>query len=162
MQIKTFQQYAQTKKESTQPPPTLVPSTYQALLAEYPGIDVPDFWATPKHNVTHSIDTGDNPPCKTKCRFLMPGSPKEQKGKELLENMAKMGILKRIGPQEPTYWSSALHLAPKADGGLRACGDYRALNNITIKDSYPLPNIRTFVGKLKGAQIFSKIDLTSA
>jgi hypothetical protein len=47
----------------------------------------------------------------------------------------------------------------KKDGTQRMCVDYRALNEITIKNKYPLPHIEDLFDQLKGARVFSKIDL---
>ena len=47
----------------------------------------------------------------------------------------------------------------KKDGGNRLCTDYRKLNDITIKNKYPLPKIEDLFVQLAGAQVFSKIDL---
>jgi hypothetical protein len=41
------------------------------------------------------------------------------------------------------------------------CGDYRNLNNITIKNKYPLPRIQDLFDQVKGAGVFSKIDFRS-
>jgi hypothetical protein len=48
----------------------------------------------------------------------------------------------------------------KPDGSSRPCGDYRLLNSKTIKDTYTLPNLRDFIGKMSGKKFFSTIDLT--
>jgi hypothetical protein len=41
------------------------------------------------------------------------------------------------------------------------CVDYRSLNNVTIKNNYPLPRIDDLFDQMRGARVFSKIDLRS-
>jgi hypothetical protein len=50
----------------------------------------------------------------------------------------------------------------KKDGSKRLCVDYRALNVVTNKNKYPLPRINVLFEQLRGAKIFSKIDLNSS
>ncbi|KAK3534603.1 hypothetical protein QTP86_016754 [Hemibagrus guttatus] len=50
----------------------------------------------------------------------------------------------------------------KKDSGLRPCIDYRALNKITVKFRYPLPLIPAALERLRGATVFTKLDLLSA
>eukprot|EP00066_Takifugu_rubripes_P011978 XP_011601244.1 PREDICTED: uncharacterized protein LOC105416325 [Takifugu rubripes] len=50
----------------------------------------------------------------------------------------------------------------KKDGTLRPCIDYRSLNEITIKNKYPLPLLNAAFAPLHQAQVFSKLDLRSA
>jgi hypothetical protein len=49
----------------------------------------------------------------------------------------------------------------KKDSSKRLVVDYRSLNEVTIKNKYPLPNINDLFDQLKGAKVFSKIDLRS-
>ena len=49
----------------------------------------------------------------------------------------------------------------KKDGTLRMCIDYRHINKVTVKNKYPLPRIEDLFYQLKGASVFSKIDLRS-
>ncbi|OMO55593.1 reverse transcriptase [Corchorus capsularis] len=49
----------------------------------------------------------------------------------------------------------------KKDGSMRLCIDYRELNKVTVRNRYPLPRIDDLFDQLKGAQVFSKIDLRS-
>ena len=47
------------------------------------------------------------------------------------------------------------------DGSLRLCIDYRRLNQVTVKNKYPLPIIDDLLDQLRGVSVFSKIDLRS-
>ena len=51
--------------------------------------------------------------------------------------------------------------APKADGKLRLCVDYRALNAKTVRDRFPTPTAGDLIARTRGAHFFSKIDLHS-
>ena len=52
-------------------------------------------------------------------------------------------------------------LVEKKDGTLRMVVDYRALNEVTIKNKYPLPMINDLFDQLQGAKVFSNTDLRS-
>lgn len=58
--------------------------------------------------------------------------------------------------------ASSFFFVGKKDGGLRPCIDYRTLNNSTVKFWYPLPLVPAALEQLRGAKIFSKLDLRSA
>ncbi|WVZ53468.1 hypothetical protein U9M48_004406 [Paspalum notatum var. saurae] len=58
-------------------------------------------------------------------------------------------------------WASPVLLTEKKDGSLRMCVDYRGLNAVIVKNKYPLPKTEDLFDQLKGACIFSKIDLRS-
>ena len=58
-------------------------------------------------------------------------------------------------------WGASVLFAKKKDDTLRLCIDYRQLNKVTVKNKYPLPRIDKLFDQLKGAKVFSKIDLRS-
>ena len=151
----TFAKYSAAQKSAAETKP--VPPQYQALLDKYPDVLQCKFLDTPLHGVIHHIDTSDKPPCRAKVRPLLKGSPKEVIGKKNWFELEKLGIIEKIKPGEPTPWSSALHLAPKDGDDLRVCSDFRALNDLTTLDTYPLPSLRAFSSELQGSKIFSKV-----
>ena len=58
-------------------------------------------------------------------------------------------------------WGAPVLWVEKKDRTQRLVMDYRSLNEVTIKNKYPLPNINDLFDQLKGACVFSKIDLRS-
>jgi hypothetical protein len=73
--------------------------------------------------------------------------------KELLD-------LKIIRPSV-SPWGAPVIFVKKKDGSLRLCIDYRDLNHTTMKNRYPMPRIDDLLDHMKGAVVFSKIDLRS-
>lgn len=55
--------------------------------------------------------------------------------------------------------ASPFFFVKKKDGKLRPVQDYRHLNSGTVKNEYPLPLVSELVDKLKGAKVFSKVDV---
>ena len=64
-----------------------------------------------------------------------------------------------IKPSSSPYGACILFV-PKKNGKFRMCIDYRALNKITIKDKYPLPDAEQVIEQLQGATHFSQLDLS--
>jgi hypothetical protein len=58
-------------------------------------------------------------------------------------------------------WGALVLFVQKKDGSQRMCVDYRSLNDVTIKNKYPLPHIEDLFDHMRGARVFSKIDLRS-
>ena len=56
-------------------------------------------------------------------------------------------------------WGALILFAKKKDKTLRLCIDYRQLNRVTVKNQYPLPRIDDLYDQLKGARVYSKINL---
>ncbi|CAF1473310.1 unnamed protein product [Adineta ricciae] len=74
-----------------------------------------------------------------------------------IDEMLNEGIIR---PSNRT-WASPIVLAPKKDGTLRFCVDYRKLNAVTIRDAYPIPRIDDTLDALEEAQFISTLDLRS-
>ena len=58
-------------------------------------------------------------------------------------------------------WGAPVLFVKKKDGTMRLCIDYRGINNVTVKDKYPLPRIDELLDQLHEASWFSNIDLAS-
>jgi hypothetical protein len=75
--------------------------------------------------------------------------------KEQLQDLINRGLIRpSVSP-----WGAPVLFVKKKDGSMRLCIDYRELNRVTIKNKYPLPRIDDLFDQLKGAKVFSNIDL---
>ena len=105
--------------------------------------------------VQHEIKTGDAKPIKQMPRRL-PLSLRPEAEAEI-QRMLSQGI---IEPSD-SPWASPVVLVRKRDGTVRFCLDYRRLNDVTVKDSYPIPRIDESLDALGGSNWFSTLDLAS-
>jgi hypothetical protein len=82
---------------------------------------------------------------------------------ELVELKKQIAELQSKGFIRPSSspWGAPVLFAEKKDGTQRMCADYRSLNEVTIKNRYPLPRIEDLFDQMKGVSVFSKIDLRS-
>jgi hypothetical protein len=82
---------------------------------------------------------------------------------ELVELKKQIDELLEKGYIRPSTspWAAPVLFVEKKDGTKRMCIDYRALNEVTVKNKYPLPRIEDLFDQLRGASVFSKIDLRS-
>jgi hypothetical protein len=105
--------------------------------------------------VLHKINTGQAHPIKQAPRRI-PIHQKEEVSKEL-KRMLDAGVVK----PSKSPWASPIVIVRKSDGSIRFCVDYRKVNEVTIKDSYPLPRINDSLDVLRGSSWFSVLDLQS-
>ena len=81
---------------------------------------------------------------------------------ELKRQLTELLDRGHIRPSCSPFGAPVLFVAKKDTEELRMCVDYRALNNITVKDSYPIPRIDQLIDILHGAETFTKLDLAAA
>jgi hypothetical protein len=79
---------------------------------------------------------------------------------ELKKQLAELHAKGFIRPSSSS-WGAPVLFVEKRNGTQWMCVDYRSLNEVTIKNKYPLPWIEDLFDQMKGASVFSKIDLRS-
>jgi hypothetical protein len=84
-------------------------------------------------------------------------TPKFGELKEYIKELLEKGFIR----PSSSPWEAPLIFVPKKDGTQRLCMDYRVLNEVTIKNKYPLLRIDDLFDQLHGVCVFSKIDLQS-
>jgi hypothetical protein len=70
-----------------------------------------------------------------------------------------MGVITKV--TEPSEWVNSIVLVPKANGKLRICMDPKDLNQVIMRQHYPLPTVEDIMTRLTGAQIFSILDAST-
>ena len=78
-----------------------------------------------------------------------------QELKVQLQELLDRGFIKLT----TSHWGTPVLLAKMKDKTLQLCIDYRQLNRVTIKNKYCLPRIDDLFDQLRGARVYSKIDL---
>ncbi|KAA8499909.1 Transposon Ty3-I Gag-Pol polyprotein [Porphyridium purpureum] len=106
--------------------------------------------------VEHVIRLKDEKPVRVGRVYRL--SPAELKVlRETLDDLLDKGF---VQPSQSPFGAPVLFVKKK-DGSMRMCVDYRALNDATVKDRYPLPNMDELLDRLGAAHCFSKLDLAS-
>ncbi|WVZ52529.1 hypothetical protein U9M48_003577 [Paspalum notatum var. saurae] len=110
----------------------------------------------PERDIEFSIELVHGTAPIYKKAYRISGVELLEVNKQIDELLEKGFIRKSTSP-----WASPALLTEKKDGTLRMCVDYRGLNAVTVKNKYPPPRIEDLFDQLKGACVFSKIDLRS-
>ncbi|BHF70212.1 hypothetical protein SprV_0301326200 [Sparganum proliferum] len=128
----------------------------KTLLNSFPDLFA---WSTDTigrtHLIQHTIDTGDAKPVWQPPRRI-PVRYREEVNK-LLDELLQAKIIQ----PSSSPWASPIALVPKKDGSVRLCVDYRRLNAVTVRDSFPLPRLDDTLDALGNAAWFSTLDLKS-
>ena len=116
---------------------------------EFPGMP-------PERELEFTIDLKSETKPIARVPYRM-STPVLQELKMQLKELLDLGLIcPSVSP-----WGALVIFIRKKDRSWRLCIDYRQLNKATIKNQYPLPRIDDLFDQMKGAMVFSKIDLRS-
>eukprot|EP00253_Pinus_taeda_P028245 PITA_28245 len=110
----------------------------------------------PRRNIDFTIELVPGAAPVSRAPYRMSTPELTELKMQLQELLDKEYICPSVSP-----WGAPVLFVRKKDGTLRMCIDYRQLNKLTIKNKYPLPRIDELFDQVKGATVFSKIDLRS-
>ena len=100
-----------------------------------------------------TIDMGDSPPVSQKPYLIAMKNYKWVK-----DEIEKLLAAKVICSSRSSR-SALIIIVPKGDGGKRLVIDYRALNKVTCKFTWPMPKVEDIFSKLNGSKYFMTLDL---
>ncbi|CAF4616452.1 unnamed protein product [Rotaria sp. Silwood2] len=104
----------------------------------------------------HDIKTLDHPPPVSKPYYST--TSKQEEMYKIIQELLHYGLIR---PSDSPYAAPAL-LVSKKDGAWRMVVDYKKLNNITLKDNHPIPNMEQAIQLLGGGyNFFSKLNMKS-
>jgi hypothetical protein len=127
------------------------------VVNEFPDVfseDLPGM--PPDHDIEFSIELIPGTAPISKRTYRMDVKDLAELKKQIEELLSKGFIRPSSSP-----WGAPTPFVDKKDGSRRLCIDYRYLNEVTMKNKYPLPRIEDLFDQMRGAKVFSKIDLRS-
>jgi hypothetical protein len=127
------------------------------VVCEFPNVFLEDLpGLPPERDVEFVIELKPGTTPISRRSYRMPPNELAEL-KTQLQDLLEKGF---IGPSS-SPWGCPAIFVKKKDQTLRMCVDYRPLNEVTVKNKYPLPRIDILFDQLTGARVFSKIDLRS-
>ncbi|XP_025607666.1 uncharacterized protein [Arachis hypogaea] len=152
--ITTFYHLRMIEGETNSKPTASV--DIQQLLEEFQQVFEEPTRLPPTREIDHKIELilGAQPIKVRPYKYLQ---FQKEEMERLIAEMLETGVIR----ESHSAFSSPVILVRKKDGGWRFCIDYKALNAITVKDKFSIPNIEEILDELFGAEYFSKIDLRS-
>ena len=127
------------------------------MVCEFPDVFPEDLSGLPpERDVVFVIELKPDTAPISRRSYRMPPNELVELKTQLQDLLEKRFIRPSSSP-----WGCPAIFVKKKDQTLRMCMDYRHLNEVTIKNKYPLPRIDISFDQLTGARVFSKIDLRS-
>lgn len=103
----------------------------------------------------HAIDLIPDAPLPKPAKVYPMTPPELKELDEFIDENLRKGYIR----QSKSPMAAPVFFVKKKDGKLRLVQDYRALNNITVKNRYPIPLISEVIDSMKGAKHFTELDL---
>jgi hypothetical protein len=127
------------------------------MRTKYPDVFAPELPPKPvEREVTHAIPLKPNTTPHWQQYYRVNPAHRAELEKQL-DYLLHFGLIRKTDGSNP--FGAPVVLAPKADGTLRFCVDYRRLNNNTEQVHWSMPRIEDLLDRLKNAKVFSKMDL---
>jgi hypothetical protein len=127
------------------------------LVNEYPDVFPDDLPGMPlDRDIEFSIELLPSTAQISKRPYRMDVKDPDELKKQIEELLSK-GFIR----PSSSSWGAPTLFVHKKDGSRRMCVDYRSLNDVTIKNKYPLPRIEDLFDQMRGVKVFSNIDLRS-
>ena len=131
-----------------------VQNSLTSLLEEYDSQFAQDETSIGTTTLTSmSIDTGTSDPISQK------PYPIAMKHYDWVKSEIEKLLAEKVINSSHSSWSAPIIGVPKGDGGKHLVIDYRALNKVTRKFTWPMPKVEDIFSKLNGATYFSTLDL---
>jgi len=127
-----------------------------ALLEEFDSLFVEPQGLPPERHLCHRIRLKPSAGAVAVRPYRYAHAQKDELERQC-DEMLRLGIIRR---STSAFSSPALRIR-KRDGTWRFCVDYRALNDATIKDKFPIPVVEELLNELRGGRFFTKLDMHS-
>ena len=128
----------------------------QDLLQQYNKLFEEPIGLPPERTYDHHIPLKDERQVVKMRPYRYPTIQKDEI-ERLVTDMKATGIIR----DSRSPFASPVVLVKKKDGSWRLCIDYRQLNKLTIKDTFPIPLVEELLDELSGSSWFTKLDLRS-